>query len=95
MESLDSLEHNLRELLNRYEAQQQQITALQEENRRQREEIIRTHAELVKLKSDYNHLHTAHALVANDVDDEERARARQRITNLIAQVDRAIEVLKQ
>ena len=76
MESLDSLEHNLRELLNRYEAQQQQITALQEENRRQREEIIRTHAELVKLKSDYNHLHTAHALVANDVDDEERARAR-------------------
>ena len=95
MESLESLEHNLRELLNRYEAQQQQITALQEENRRQREEIIRTHAELVKLKSDYNHLHTAHAFVATDVDDEERARARQRITNLIAQVDRAIEVLKQ
>lgn len=95
MESLESLEHNLRDLLNHYEAQQQQIAALQEENQRQREEIIRTHAELVKLKSDYNHLHTAHALVANDVEDKERIRARQRITNLIAQVDRAIEVLKQ
>lgn len=95
MESLDTLEHSLHELLARYEAQQQQITALHEENRRQRDEIIRTHAELVKLKADYNHLHTAHALVADDVDDKERARARQRITNLIAQVDRAIEVLKQ
>lgn len=95
MESLESLEHSLRELLSRYEAQQQQITDLQEENQRQRDEIIRSHAELVKLKADYNHLYTAHALVANDVEDKERARARQRITNLIAQVDRAIEVLKQ
>lgn len=85
----------MHELLDRYRAQQQTIAALREENTRQREEIIRTHAELVQLQTDYKHLQTAHALVTDHLDEEERIRARQRITNLIAQVDRAMEVLKQ
>lgn len=95
MDSLNALEQNMHELLDRYRAQQQTIAALREENTRQREEIIRTHAELVQLQTDYKHLQTAHALVADHLDEEERRRARQRITNLIAQVDRAMEVLKQ
>ena len=94
MESLSSLEKNLNILVSQYQDLQQQLCALQQENERQREEIMRTHAELMKLKSDYNHLETAHALLSETTDSEQRDRVRQRITNLIAQVDRAIEVLK-
>lgn len=95
MESLNLLEQNVRELLHRYEVQQQTIVSLQQDNARQREEMIRVCAELAQLRTDYAHLQTAYALLSNDVSDEERMRVRQRINNLIAQVDRAIEVLKQ
>lgn len=95
MDSLDALERNITDLLARYRAQQEQIGTLQADIERQREEMMRTHAELVELKTAYNRLQTAHALVADDVSEEERTRARQRITNIIAQINRAIAVLKQ
>lgn len=95
MESLNLLEQNVRELLHRYEVQQQTIASLQQDNALQREEMIRVCAELAQLRTDYAHLQTAYALLSNDVSNEERMRVRQRINNLIAQVDRAIEVLKQ
>jgi hypothetical protein len=57
-------------------------------------EIMQTHAELVQLQTDYRHLETAHAILAENTDGEQRNRVKQRLTNLIAQVDRAIEVLK-
>ena len=94
MKSLSTLEGNLQLLLQQYKELQQQLVALQGENERQRAEIMQTHAELVQLKTDYSHLETAHALLADSVDAEERDRVRQRISNLIAQVDRALEALK-
>ena len=45
MESLEQLEQNLLQLLNQYQELQLQVNSLQEENRRQREEIIQTHAD--------------------------------------------------
>jgi uncharacterized phage-like protein YoqJ len=54
---------------------------------------MRTHAVLVQLKEDYKHLETAHALLVENIDDEHRDRAKQRLSNIIAQVERAIEVL--
>ena len=95
MESLATLEHNLLLLLQQYHALQQQLLALQEENELQRNEILRTHAELVKLKEDYKHLETAHALLAETTDNEHRKRAKQRLTNLIAQVDRVLDALSK
>ena len=94
VDSLSTLEDNLRILLKQYRDLQQQLADLQEENTRQRMEIMQTHAELVQLQTDYRHLETAHAILAENTDGEQRNRVKQRLTNLIAQVDRAIEVLK-
>lgn len=95
MKSLALLESNLATLLVQYRDLQQQVLDLQRENDKQREEIMRTHAELVQLQSDYKHLESAHALLAENTDDEQRDRVRQRLNNLIAQIDRAINVLAQ
>ena len=95
MKSLAILEDNVNVLLAQYCDLQQQLLDLQQKNQSQREEIMRSHAELVKLRAEYNHLETAYALLAENTDGEQRDRVRQRITNLIAQVDRALEALKQ
>lgn len=94
MESLVSLENNVQALLEQYELLKQQLLDLQQENERQRDEIIRTHAELVQIKADYKHLETAYALLSENTDDERRERVRTRLTNMIAQIDRAIEALR-
>lgn len=82
-------------LIKQHHELQQQMQELQQENLRQREEIMRTHSELVQLRADYNHLETAYTLLADSTDNEQRDRVRQRLTNLIAQVDRAIAALKE
>ena len=72
------------------------MKALQEENQRQRDEIIQTHADIQQLKRDYNKLHTAHTmLLAEEATAEDRAKAKQKITNIILQIDKAIEALTQ
>ena len=96
MESLEQLEQNLVQLLNQYQELQLQVKALQEENQRQREEIIQTHADMQQLKYDYNKLHMAHTmLLAKEATAEDRAKAKQKITNIILQIDKAIEALTQ
>ena len=94
MESLVQLEYNLQQLLEQHNQLKQQLLDLQRENERQREEIMQSYAELVALKNDYKHLETAYALLAENTDDAQRERVKQRLSNLIAQVDRAIEALK-
>ena len=96
MESLEQLEQNLVQLLSQYQELQLQVKSLQEENQRQREEIIQTHADIQQLKRDYNKLHTAHTmLLASEAPAEDRAKAKQRITNIILQIDKAVEALTQ
>ena len=95
MKSLAILEDNVNVLLAQYRDLQQQLLDLQQKNQSQREEIMRTHADYLQLKADYNHLETAYALLAEQTDSEQRDRVRQRLSNLIAQVDRALEALKQ
>lgn len=94
MESLVQLEYNLQQLLEQHNQLKQQLLDLQRENERQREEIMQSYAELVTLKNDYKHLETAYALLAENTDEAQRERVKQRLSNLIAQVDRAIEALK-
>lgn len=96
MQSLEQLEQNIIQLLSQYQELQLQVKALQEENQRQRDEIIQTHADIQQLKRDYNKLHTAHTmLLAADATAEDRAKAKQKITNIILQIDKAIEALTQ
>ena len=96
MQSLEQLEQNIIQLLSQYQELQLQVKALQEENQRQRDEIIQTHADIQQLKRDYNKLHTAHTmLLASAATAEDRAKAKQKITNIILQIDKAIEALTQ
>jgi archaellum component FlaC len=94
VESLVQLENNLQQLLEQHNQLKQQLLDLQRENERQRKEIMQSYTELVDLKNDYKHLETAYALLAENTDEAQRERVKQRLSNLIAQVDRAIEALK-
>lgn len=96
MDSLVQLEQHILQLLAQYQELQEEIRLLKEENIRQREEIIQSHADLQQLKKDYKRLQVAHALIAGDgVNEEEKQLVKQRITAIISQIDKALEVLKQ
>ena len=96
MDSLSSLEQHLHQLLAQYQELQEQLRLLKEENIRQRDEILQSHTELQLLKQEYNHLQAAHALLSGDgLAEEDRQKAKQRLTAIISQIDRALEVLKQ
>ena len=92
MDALNSLEQNLSTLLSRYSSLQRDFTRLQEENKEQRREIMRTHAELVELQNQYKTLRIAKGL---SEDPEQQEIARRHINNIISQIDRVLEILKQ
>ena len=91
MQALDELSQNLRVMLERYEALQRENAALREEAERQRQELIRTHSELLDLQQKNRRLATANAMSSA----ESREEATKRLNALIAQVDRAIAALKK
>jgi len=92
MTELETLESSLNALLSRYSSLQHEYNALREENERQREEILRTHSELVNLQNQYKSLRIAKSLSDSP---EQQDKAKRQLTNIIAQVDRALEILKQ
>ena len=91
MQALDELSANLRVLLERYEALQQENTRLREDAEKQRQELIRTHSELLELQQKNRRMATANAMSSAETAEE----ATKRINALIAQVDRAIAALKR
>ncbi len=91
MQALDDLSANLRILLERYEALQQENARLREDIEHQRQELIRTHSELVELQQKNRRIATANAMTSAEGAEE----ANKRINALIAQVDRAIAALKK
>lgn len=96
MESLTLLEQNINQLLLQYQQLQEDMQLLKEENIRQRDEILQSHAELQQLKREYNRLQAAYALIAEDeLKEEERQNAKQKLTSIISQIDKALEALKQ
>jgi hypothetical protein len=96
VDSLAALEQNLNQFLKQYQELQHQLSLLKEENIRQREEILQSHAELQQLKREYARLQAAHTLLAGDeMNEEERQKAKQRLTSLISQIDKALQILKQ
>ena len=91
MQALDNLSHNVHLLLERYEALQQENAQLREDIERQRQELIRTHSELVALQQQNRRIATVNAMTSAEGTEE----ATKRLNNLIAQVDRAISALKR
>jgi len=92
MDALTTIEANLHQLLIQYDAMQQQVAALKEENLAQRQEILRTHGELSELQTRFNRLQTAASMLG---DEAQRARAKQQITYLIEMVDQTLQTLRQ
>lgn len=96
MDSLVLLETNLHQLLNEYQQLQEQLRMLKEENLRKQADLEQAYADLHLLRQDYKRLEAAHAMVANsELNDAERIEAKKRLTSIISQIDRALEVLKQ
>ena len=91
MLALDDLSTNVHILLERYAALQEENVRLKDERDRQRQELIRTHAELLDLQQKNRRIATANALSSAETGEE----ALKRINALIAQVDRAIAALKR
>lgn len=91
MKALDELSQNVHLLLERYEALQQENATLRLDIEKQRQELIRTHSELLELQQKNRRIATANALTAVESQEE----AYKRINALIAQVDRAITALKK
>jgi hypothetical protein len=91
MQALDDLSQNVQLLLQRYQALQKENVQLREDVDRQRQELIRTHADLLDLQQKNRRLATANALTAAETNEE----ALKRLNALIAQLDRAINALKK
>lgn len=91
MQALDDLSLNLRILLERYEALQRENAQLKEDIEQQRQELIRTHSELLDLQQKNRRIAVANAMSDAETNEE----ALKRINALIAQVDRAIAALKK
>lgn len=91
MQALDDLSQNVHLLLERYTALQEENSSLRTEIERQRQELIRTHSELLDLQQKNRRIATANAMTSAESAEE----ATKRINALIAQVDRAIAALKK
>ncbi|MBQ0136785.1 MAG: hypothetical protein KBS40_02110 [Bacteroidales bacterium] len=92
MELLAQLEENIHRLLERVSTLEQEVDTLRQTNDDQRQEMMRTHGELVTLQEKYRKLQLAHAMLGGE---EDRQRAKNQLTNMITQLDRALETLKQ
>ncbi len=91
MQVLDDFSRNVHLLLERYQALQQENASLREDIERQRQELIRTHSELLALQQQNKRLATANAMTSAESSEE----ALKRLNALIAQVDRAINALRK
>lgn len=91
MQALDELSQNVHLLLERYSALQQENAQLRLDIEKQRQELIRTHSELLDLQQKNRRIATANALTSAEGAEE----ATKRLNALIAQVDRAIAALKR
>ena len=91
MQALDELSQNVHLLLERYSALQQENAQLRLDIEKQRQELIRTHSELLDLQQKNRRIATANALTSAEGTEE----ATKRLNALIAQVDRAIAALKK
>lgn len=91
MQVLDDLSQNVHLLLERYHALQQENVLLQDQIEQQRQELIRTHSELLNIQQKNRRLATANAMTSAENTEE----ATKRLNALIAQVDRAIAALKK
>lgn len=92
MQALDQLEVSVRQLLDEQDNLRKQLTELQDRNEEMRAELIRTHGEVNDLQQRYRALLAAHQMIGGTEGD--RQRAKDQLSLIITQVNRAMEALK-
>ncbi len=85
------MEQNLQQLLERYAALQQENDALRVKNDGLKQDLIESHAELNDLRNECRTLRLANSMLGSQ---ETRTEAYGRLTQMIRQVDKAIELIK-
>ena len=91
MDSLDSLERNLQQLLERYAALQQENAVLRVKNDGLKQDLVESHAELNELRQECHNLRLANSMLGSQ---ETRTEAYGKLTQMIRQVDKAIELMR-
>lgn len=92
MEYLQQIEQNVARLVEAYEQARRDNAALQQEIKQKDEELFALRTEVKQTQADLRNLQIAHALT---VDSPQRTKAKNHIRSLIADVDKAIDVLKR
>lgn len=92
METIETLENTVQLLLRRMRDLAEENRNLKKSNDEQREEIIRSHGEINELRNKMICMQTAHAMTGSA---EQRIKAKEKLTRMIVQVDRAIASLKE
>ena len=91
-EEIALLEKQIKQLVEQHHVLSEQVKTLLKNNDQQRQEVIRSHAEIQDLQKQNRELKTALALVD---DSEGKDVARRRINALIDKIDRTIELLNE
>lgn len=91
-EEIALLEKQIKQLIEQHHVLSEQVKTLLKNNDQQRQEVIRSHAEIQDLQKQNRELKTALALVD---DSEGKDIARRRINALINKIDRTIELLNE
>ena len=91
-EEIALLEKQIKQLIEQHHVLSEQVKTLLKYNDQQRQEVIRSHAEIQDLQKQNRELKTALALVD---DSEGKDIARRRINALINKIDRTIELLNE
>ena len=91
-EEIALLEKQIKQLIEQHHVLSEQVKTLLKNNDQQRQEVIRSHAEIQDLQKQNRELKTALALVE---DSEGKDVARRKINFLIDKIDRTIELLNE
>ena len=91
-EEIALLEKQIKQLIEQHHVLSEQVKTLLKNNDQQRQEVIRSHAEIQDLQKQNRELKTALALVK---DSEGKDVAKRKINVLIDKIDRTIELLNE
>jgi hypothetical protein len=89
---IDGFEDKLHTLVQLHRKEKEANRLLTEELRRKEEDLMQAHKAILELRSDYENLKLAYAL---GEDDDGREIVHQRISQLVREIDKCIDLLNQ
>ncbi len=92
MDYLQEIEQNVSRLVTAYEQARRDNAALQQQLKKQDEELFNLRADIKQKEAELRNLQIAHALT---VDSPQRQKAKNHIRSIIADIDKTIDTLKR